>query len=395
MIKDKSLIVSMLLATSLVVLFLSCETDEAIKVPFKVDIAIFNQDKNDDLGLKAPKGIETVTIFKPNDSTNHFSNGAVMTVFKNTFYCQWQSSSKDEDSMETWVAYNQSDDGKNWSEPKVLSETLANGYCTSGGWWKHGDTLVAYINEWPDDVIPKGGFTYYKTSVDGVNWTDKQPVLMAKGTPLNGVFEQDPHALPDGRIVGAAHFQPGLIASPIYTDDPLGIRGWKRPKFSNNSVKNNVSREIEPSWFLQGNNNLVMVFRDQSSSYYNLASVSKDRGETWSVPVITNMPDSRSKQSAGNFNNGIAYIINNPVNNKTRMPLAVTLSDEGKLFSTSYVIRRGGKDIQSLRYEGKYKRLGYHYPKSFVWKNNLYISYATNKEDIEYTKVPLTSLTLN
>lgn len=395
MIKYKHSIAFMLFAISIVVLFLSCENNKAVKVPFEVDLTIFNQEKEEDLGLKVPEEIETVTIFKPSNSTDHFSNGVVMTVFKNTFYSQWQSSSKDEDSKDTWVAYSQSMDGKNWSKPMVLSETLANGYCTSGGWWRYGDTLVAYINEWPDNVQPEGGFAYFKTSVDGVNWSKKQPVLMADGTSLKAVFEQDPNALPDGRIVGAAHFQPGLVVTPIYTDDPLGISGWKRAEFSNNSIKNNVSREIEPSWFLQENNNLVMVFRDQSSTYFNLASVSKNRGETWSTPAITNMPDSRSKQSAGNFDNGVAYIINNPINNKKRMPLVITLSENGKLFNTSYVIRKGGKSIQPLHYKGKYKRLGYHYPKSFVWKGNLYISYATNKEDVEYTKVPLTSLTLN
>lgn len=378
-----------------VVLCQSCKNDKSVEAPFKVEATLFDQAKKEDLGLKVPKGLETVTVFKPSDSTDHFSNGAVMTVFKNKWYCQWQSSLQDEDSNDTWVAYSHSADGKKWTEPKALTETLKNGYCTSGGWWKHGDTLVAFINEWPNTVKPKGGLTYYKTSIDGINWSDKQPVLMADGTPIKGVFEQDPHALPDGRIVGAAHFQPGLIVSPIFTDDSLGIKGWKRAKFFNNSVKNNVSREIEPSWFLQENNNLVMIFRDQNSTFFNLASVSTDRGETWTMSVITNMPDSRSKQSAGNFNNGVAYIINNPINNKTRMPLTVTLSDKGKLFNTSYLIRKGGESIQPLQYEGKYKRLGYHYPKSFVWKKHLYVSYATNKEDVEYTKIPLTSLTLN
>ncbi|WP_178987166.1 sialidase family protein [Winogradskyella schleiferi] len=375
--------------------FQSCKNENSVDTPFKVESTLFDQNKKEDLGLKVPEGIETVTVFKPSDSTDHFSNGVVMTIFKDVFYCQWQSSAKDEDSDDTWVAYSTSKDGKNWSAPIPLSESLEIGYSTSGGWWKHGDTLVAYINEWLDDVKPKGGFTFYKTSFDGINWSKKKPVLMADGTQLNGVFEQDPHALPDGRIVGAAHFQPGLIVSPIYTDDPLGISGWKRAEFSNNSIKNNVSRELEPSWFLQNNNSLVMVFRDQNSTYFNLASMSKDRGETWTIPVVTNMPDSRSKQSAGNFNNGFSYIINNPVNNKSRMPLALTLSKNGNLFNTSYVLRKGGNTIQSLHYEGKYKRLGYHYPKSFVWEDYLYVSYATNKEDVEYTKVPIASLILN
>lgn len=377
------------------VLCMSCKSEEKNKHPFIVKEGLFNQNEPDSLGLPSSKGTETFSIFKPSESSDHFSNGAVMTFFKGHFYCQWQSSAKDEDSEDTWVAYSRSADGKTWSPPITLAESIEDGISTSGGWWIYGDTLVAYINEWPSKMSPEGGFTYYKISTDGVQWSNKKPVLMADGTPLQGVFEQDPHALPDGRIVSAAHFQLGLIVSPIYTDDPLGISGWTRAKFSNSSIKNDVSREIEPSWFLQKDETLIMVFRDQESSHRILASLSKDRGESWTTPVETNMPDSRSKQSTGNLKNASAYIVNNPVNHKSRMPLVVSLSENGTLFNTAYVLRKGGEGIQPLRYEGKYKRLGFHYPKSFVWDGHLYVSYTTNKEDVEYTKVPLRSLKLN
>jgi hypothetical protein len=53
---------------------------------------------------------------------------------------------------------------------------------------------------------------------------------------------------------------------------------------------------------------------------------------------------------------------------------------------------RGTADLQPLCDEGQYKRPGYHYTKSVVWKNHLYVAYATNKEDVELTRVPLSSL---
>lgn len=99
---------------------------------------------------------------------------------------------------------------------------------------------------------------------------------MKNGDALKAVFEQDPHALSSGRIIGAAHFQPGLIVSPVYTDDPLGTSGWVRANFSNLSVSNDVSREIEPSWYLRGQDPLVMVFRDQSGSYKNWLPLEMD-----------------------------------------------------------------------------------------------------------------------
>ncbi len=160
----------------------------------------------------------------------------------------------------------------------------------------------------------------------------------------------------------------------------------------NLSFEGNVSRELEPSLFMRGGC-AVMVFRDQASSFKQLASESCDRGESWTQPVLTSTPDSRAKQSAGNLPDGTAYIVNNPNGDKLRMPLAVTLSDDGRTFTRSYLLR-GGDDIEPLRFEGRYKRLGYHYPKSVVWGDYLYVAYSTNKETIQLTRVPLKSLRL-
>jgi hypothetical protein len=104
-------------------------------------------------------------------------------------------------------------------------------------------------------------------------------------------------------------------------------------------------------------------------------------------------PDSRAKQSAGNLPNGTAFMVNNPSGNKNRFPLAITLSKDGFVFDTAYLLRSGEKsDLQPLRFKGKYKRVGYSYPKSVIWNNYLYVSYATNKEDIELTRIPISSL---
>lgn len=363
--------------------------------PFTVKSDLFDQTNTDNLGLYTAEGTETITIFQPVDSTDHYSNGVVLVGFKGWLYCQWQSSAEDEDAPDTWVAYSRSQDGVSWSQPMTLATSIGDGYCSSGGWWINGDTLVGYINVWQSSVSPRGGYAYYTTSIDGLAWSPIQPLLMANGDTLDGIFEQDPHALPDGRIISAAHFQPGLIVSPIYTDDPSGIRGWMRAAFSNLSVSDNVSRELEPSWFLQGDSAIVMTFRDQSGSYRRLASLSDDRGESWTTAVLTDMPDSRSKQSAGNLPNSAAYLVGNPVNNKTRIPLVVTLSKDGTFFNAAYVLRQGGDDLQDMRYEGQYKSAGYHYPKSIVWQDYLCVSYSTNKEDVEYTRVPLTSLTID
>ena len=100
-----------------------------------------------------------------------------------------------------------------------------------------------------------------------------------------------------------------------------------------------TSREMEPSLFVNEDGNIIMTFRDQDSSFHRLASVSTDNGESWSTPVLTNMPDSRAKQSAGNLPGETAYLVGNSVTNKLRIPLTIALSADGKTFDHSYVLR--------------------------------------------------------
>jgi hypothetical protein len=135
-----------------------------------------------------------------------------------------------------------------------------------------------------------------------------------------------------------------------------------------------------------------MVMRDQASSFRKLASVSLDGGVSWSKPQLTNIPDSRSKQSAGNLPNGTAYLVGNPSGNRLRYPLALLLSRDGWVFDRAYLLRAGDEDLPPVRSAGRYKRKGFSYPKSVAWNGYLYVIYATNKEDIETTRVPLNSL---
>ena len=153
-----------------------------------------------------------------------------------------------------------------------------------------------------------------------------------------------------------------------------------------------MSRGIEPSWFSRSDDAVVMVFRDQESSFKKLASLSKDQGVTWSTPVLIKTPDSRAKQSAGNLPDGTAFMVNNPTGSKRRFPLVITLSDDGFFFDRAFRLRSGGNDLQALRVPGKYKRAGYSYPKSVLWQEHLYVGYTTNKEDVQLTRIPISHL---
>ena len=351
---------------------------------------VIDTTRHETLGLKKSEAVRTVRIFTATDHTDHYANGVVMTAFKGKLYCMWQSSPKDEDSDDTWVAYSVSnDEGMTWTAPKPLSVPSDGFYCTSGGWLVRGDTLTAFIDTWQKGLEPRGGRTCYMTTTDGRTWSQLQPVRMADGRPMDGVLEQDPYPLPDGRIVGASHLMPGLHICPVFTDDPTGHNGWKRGDMESEDA-GKQSREIEPSQYVQPDGTIVMLFRDQKSSFRKLASVSRDRGETWSKPQITNIPDARTKQCAGNLPDGTSYMVCCPANGKWRWPLVLLLSQDGVWFDHATLLRSGESiDLPPRRYEGRYKTLGFSYPKAFVHNNSLYVSYSVNKEDVECTIIPL------
>jgi hypothetical protein len=359
--------------------------------PFAVAPGLFDASRPDNLGLAPAPGTQSFVVFRPGPGTDKFANGVVPAAFKGRLYVQWQSSARDEDSPDTHVVYATSADGEHWSRPQALA-AAGPAMRSSGGWWTDGETLVAYVNVWPDGFRSgKGGYTEYMTSIDGEHWSAPRRVTGADGKPVDGIIEQDPHRLSSGRIVTAFHMRPGMIVAPFYTDDSLAVSGWRRGRMQNLPHAGTVSREIEPSLFL-GGDCLVMVFRDQAESFRVLAAKSCDAGESWTTPTLTDMPDARAKLSAGNLPDGTAFLVNAPSGNKVRMPLAISLARDGAHFTRAFLLRDEAS-LPALVYPGKYKRLGFHYPKSTLWNGYLYVGYSSNKETVEVTRVPVASLT--
>lgn len=326
---------------------------------------------------------ETIVVYAPGPDDDHYVNNAVLTRFKGRYWCMWQSSAKDEDSPDTHVCISSSRNGKKWSRPKTIAHCTDSTFATPGGWIVHNDTLTAFINVFKD--IKAGGRAFYITTGNGRKWSSQKPVLMADGTAMNGILEQDPHRIDESRIVGAAHFRPGLKARPIYTDDLSGHGGWKIGRIRMED-KGTQSRGLEPSLYLKPDGTIVMLFRDQASSFRKLSSESRDRGRTWSELYLSDLIDSRSKQSAGNLPDGRAYIVSNPTGSKDRTRLGIAFSTDGTDFS-DYIILRDRDDLSVQQKKGKYKTIGYSYPKTFIHEGYIYISYSENKEKIVITRM--------
>ena len=334
------------------------------------------------LGLPILSGCEKIVVHE----SLGYVNNVLITAFAGEYYCMWQSSARDEDTPDTRVVYSTSQDGSHWEAPMDLALPTDSTFVAPGGWIQRGDSLTAILNYVCARDRSKGGTAWYSSTYDGKEWTSSQPLLMADGSPLQGMFEQDPLQLPGGRTVGAAHFRPGLRVNPVYTDDPSALSGWKEAAFPDGE-----GSPLEPSQYLAPDGKLVMIFRDQASSFLKLASVSEDQGESWTPPMKTNIPDSRSKQCAGTLPDGRVFWVGNPTGSKSRRILALALSADGYHFDKAFLLA-GPEDLPPRRNEGRYKTLGYNYPKAAVLGDTLWISLSINKEDAALFRIPMNVL---
>ena len=331
------------------------------------------------LGLDRYPGARLVEVA----SASCYANNVLLTHFRGQYYCMWQASARDEDTPDTRVLYAVSTDGLSWGEPLLLAAPTDTTFATPGGWINRADTLSAVINYVCSADRSQGGNAFFVSTADGSSWTVPRPLRMADGTPMQGILEQDPLLLPSGRTVGAAHFRPGLQPCPVYTDSPAALDGWHRAVFPPGEGK-----PLEPSQFRRPDGSLVMIFRDQASSFRKLASLSFDDGLSWSAPAFTDIPDSRSKQCAGNLPDGSAFIVWNPAMDKSRRLLAMAVSPDGVLFDRAWLLL-GPSDLPPRQFPGRYKTLGYSYPKAFVESNALWIGFSVNKESVALLRLPL------
>lgn len=358
------------------------------------------------LGLARAQGARVSEVFAATPASDHYCNGAVPVFWKGRLYCMWQSSLRDEDSPDTRVVYSVSDDmGVSWSPPVQISPVLSapgpgDVRYAPGGWLATGEGLVAYIGCWRG-AEPSGTVARVLRSPGppaGEQWGPVRDVLALDGSPVSGVLEQDPRrvALPSGgsRILGAGHFPPGVRVRPLYTDDPSGLGGWRAGDFQPGE-RGDQTRELEPSLYMRtapgGAAEAVMVFRDQSSSYRKRYAVSGDFGQTWSAPLDSGIPDSRSKQCAGNLPGGEAYLVGNPTGRKDRTVLAVLVSGDGRVFTLGRLVE-GAEDLPGQRYPGRAKTPGYSYPKAVVAQGWLFIAYSVGKERIHVAGIPVGQL---
>ena len=344
--------------------------------------------------------VRSTTIFEPTETDWKYAHHQGVGVFKKRLYAIWSSALKDEDTPGQRVMYAVRSEAGVWSKPRVLfqPEIDPDGrlrVLTAAGFHSHKGTLVAYAGDYADNRKTTG--LYARTSIDGETWSKVHNLDM----PVCPNF--GPQRIASGRLIIA-----GNTAFP-YTDDPLGLTGWKLAGIATKAIK---PFHDNPTTFWEVCKNkkwpnlcegslhetpdgvLWMLMRstslDKSAENVLWESRSKDNGVTWSKPQKTAYSNTDAKMHLGRLPDGRYYCIGNPLTTDfIRLPLVLSTSRDGLRFDRHYII---GAGHYLKRFEGAYKGGEYSYPHTVTDSKTLYVIVARQKEAIELIEVPLSEL---
>jgi len=341
----------------------------------------------DPLSLATVDG-RTSTVCRGQEKISGFNLHSYIAHHDGKFWAIWSQSKVGEEDPDQHIRYASSADGHSGSEPAVLvadpdgpdgpARWIARGVYVAEG---KLTALGAYIES--ADYGKRGKETVWKAlrlmrfEWDGKAWQDK------------GVFADNcMNNFPPERLGGTL----ALVCRDSDMKVGMALReasgNWKVTPLE---AAPPYDKMDEPTFYATRDSEVHMIIRDNTRSGYLLRAYSSDAGKTWTPPVRTNFPDATSKNYPGKLSNGWYFLINNP-NQKKRDPLAISFSRDGWQFEKPLAIRKGAPE---RRFAGRAKGSGsLQYPHAIEHGGSLWVIYATNKEDIEVTEIPLARLGL-
>ena len=337
----------------------------------------------------------TSTVYRAEEGGWTFNLHSYIARYDDCFWAVWSSGRTHEDSAGQVVRYATSADGHQWNESRVLThppDTVdGSGTCIARGVFVLNGKLTALA-------------AFFDGRGGGLEWRNLRLVhfVWEGHTWTNqGVFVDDcmnnypPRAIGD-RLFMTCRMGPSRRMHTALGDSPAGDswmstplpegRGGTAPASTDSNrswAKGN--RLSEPSWYIDPQGIVHIIFRDAGRSRRLFHSISVDDGEIWSPPAMTNYPDATSKNFTGRLTNGFYYLINNPASK--RDPLAISFSTDGWTFGNPMLLR---KHAPAMRHAGRAKPdRSFQYPHAIEHNASLWVIYSTNKEDIEISEYKL------
>jgi hypothetical protein len=349
----------------------------------RVSPGVFDMSKTRTLGLKQLPS-EVAVLYKARKDSYQFCHHPNLVRYGKRLLCMWSNGKVGEDEAGQRILFSASENGRDWSEPRVLaSDPLERGACVAAGWVVNGQQVVAMYTVTGGTNFDGATALWARTSSDGKAWSSPQRLVP-------GFFISAPIPVPGGGLllagehVGSARTK-GRMAMYL-TRKKNGLSGWTLAKIPPGDLS--VFGYTEPAPFVLANGRVVSPFRNYSGTLY--ASHSDDGGKTWSLPLKTNFPDSLARHATGRLPDGQYFLINNASSKRLdRSILTLALSKDGRVFDRAWIVKNAPT---TRRFDGKHKLDGWQYPHAVIFRDFLHVAYSINKEDVGVARIDLQAL---
>ncbi len=325
--------------------------------------------------------------------TGSYNHHPQITRFKDRFYFAWTSGLVDEEAAGQRILLSCSDDAVGWSEPITIAgrkddPVMAYNCCAIKSTEKtlyivgmkedaHRDASVPGMRR----IDPES----HEVSVFGSDDAKQWKKVFQFTDQLKWIFE-GPKETADGHLMCVAAMKDGaaVLRWP-------GRELCEHPQVIRIPQPHGAQFPYgEGTWYQTADGTIVVFWRDEGQSCRLWVNYSTDNGQTFSEPMISDIPDSMSRVSAGRLADGRYFLCNNafPVL-LNRLYLMLMISDDGYEFNKVYLMP---DDPSRQRVKGLLKLDGYQYPNGYSDAGRLYIGYSINKEDIECGCVDIAKL---
>ena len=333
---------------------------------------------------------KTTSIFRAGEDDRLYAHHPYIARYEDEFWAMWSAGFEHEDRPGQMIRYSRSADGHSWTPPQTLAEPALSetGLATSiaRGIFVNRDRLTALVYErdpkGADDAAARNRLRRYFWRSNG--WEFDRVIL-------EDALNNYPPRPIGGRLFMTLRRDRGAMHTALSVD--ISGDHWKVSPLPGVTEAHPMS---EPSWYVDPEGAVHLIFRDGGGSGFLFRSLSYDGGKRWTPPAQTNYPDATSKNFSQRLRNGLYYLINNPSRGRrcqgtepSRDPLGISFSRDGWAFTHPRLLRLGAPQ---RRFESYTKDIGFAYPHAFEHSDSLWVIYSTNKEDIEISQFSLKDL---
>jgi hypothetical protein len=292
------------------------------------------------------------------------------------YWCMW-SHGPAEDTPPQHVRYATSQDGLHWSESKLLTGMPAEGYgYIARGFWLRDGELLALVSHYKG----RGAFGVDKElTLQAFVWDAEGKAWKHRGLVFdNAINNYAPERLANGEWMMTrrdARFNNSMLIGGVKALDDwraVPIIGY---------TKSDKFRPDEPIWWPLSDKHAVGVFRDNGGSSRLFRAFSADGGQSWSLPAITNFPNSTSKVFSMATSQGDRLLVSNANPQVGRRELYISLSPDGLVFNRLALV--------SIPFT---RASTFQYPHAIEHDGHLLVAFSRTKNQIEVMKIPLVEI---